>query len=160
MTLPIEHIAEAYKKEMDHIVQLFEITLKITPTVIRIRNGPTITWQGNEYSEWPCQFVGDGQKTDGEASRPVLTIANPEGVFTPNAEQGDFDLATLVVKEVHQDHLLANLNIKRQRTWFISKPIDVTRVLISLQCHTTTDVPNFDVPPRFFAPPEFPFLVY
>lgn len=160
MTAPATHVAEAYKKDMDRPVQLFEITLKLTPTVLRFRNGPQITWQGNTYVEWPCNFAGDAQKTDGEASRPVLTIANPDGILSQYAEQGEFDLAIVVMKEVLQEHLLTNVNIKRQRTWFISKPLNVSRATISLQCHQTTDIPNYDVPGRFFSPPEFPFVVY
>lgn len=160
MTTPVTHLEQGYQKEMDLPIQLFTLTLKKSGTIVRLRNGPTITWQGQEYSEWPSSLSEVEQNTDGEASRPILTLANPDGVFTPQAENGEFDLATLVVKEVLQDHLLANLNIFSQRTWFISKPVSVNRMTISLQCHSATDVPNFDVPPRMYLPPDFPFLVY
>jgi len=161
MTTPVTHLDQGFKKEMDRIVQLYQLTLKKTSTVLRFRDGPAITWQGNLYNNWPSSLVGDGQNSDGEAVRPTLTIFNPDGALTPLEEDGEFELAILVVKEVLQDHLLANVNISRSRTWFISKAIDVSRSSISLQCHTTVDIPNYSVPGRFYGPSDgFPFLVY
>ena len=161
MTIPATHLDQAFQLEMDQIVKLYKLTLRKTGTIVYFRNGPEITWQGNLYNNWPCSLEGDGFNADGESKRPTLTIYNPEGALTPTEEQGEFDLAILVVKEVLQDHLLANVNIFKQRTWFISKALDVSRSSISLQCHTTVDVPNFAVPGRFFSPNYgFPFLVY
>lgn len=160
MTAPLEHIEESFKKELDAIVELFEITLKKSGAILRFRNGPTITWQDHEYSFWPCTLDKDGDAADDTKVRPNLAIFNPDGALSALADAGEFDLATVVRKEVLQDHLLADVNIYQPRVWFVAKVVDDTRIVVTLELHTSTDIPNFQVPGRFFSPPDFPVVVY
>lgn len=160
MTTPISHLEEAYKFEVDALVPMYELTFKKSGAKIRFCDRPTITWQGDIYNFWSCKMDKTGENANGEYVRPVLHLANPDGIFTDAAEQGEFDLATLVRKDVRQDHLLANTNIYKQRIWFIARVASVNRIRISLECHSASDVPNFQVNTRFFAPPDFPFVVY
>lgn len=160
MTYPVSHLEEALKLEGEAIVHLYQVTLKKTGSIIRFWNGPTTTWQGQTYSYWPCQQSKDTETSDDQTPRPTLTVHNPNGILTPLAGQGEFDLALVIRKDLRQDHLLGNVNISKQRVWFISRPLSMNREVVSFELRSTIDFPNFQIPPRQFNPPEFPFLVY
>lgn len=160
MTIPASHIAEAQKLESDYLVKVYEVVLKKTATEIYFWNGPTTTWQGKTYSYLPCNQDKDAATSDTENSRPTLSIYNPEGVLTQLASEGEFDLALVTRKEILQEHFLSNTNIFTQRVWFISRIVSANRNQIAAELRSAIDIPNFNIPPRSFVPPEFPFLVY
>lgn len=160
MTLPVSHIEEALKLDADGIVHLYEVTLKKSGAKVRFTNNATVVWQGNTYSYWPCQQDKDVETSDSETPRPALTVYNPDGVLTSLASTGEFDLALVVRKEVLQAHVTANTNLFKQRVWFIGRVSSANRSNVTFELRTAIDIPNFQIPPRSFTPPEFPFLVY
>jgi len=157
---PPEHIAESLKLEADTTVDLFEIRLKKTPTIVRFWNGPTRTWRGATYEGIACQLQGDGARSDGQVARPVLSAINPENIFGVFAAEGYFDLAQVTLKRVLQQHFIDNVNLYEQRYWFVGRVTGVTNQRIHLELRSSTDIPNAKSPARTFSPPEFPFVVY
>lgn len=157
---PVSHLHEALKLEAEAVVYVYEVTLKKTGSTICFWNGETRTWQGKTYNNWPCQQSKDSQTSDSETPRPTLTVHNPSGVLTGLAGDGEFDLALVIRKEILQSHFIANTNIFKQRVWFISRVVSSNRESTSFEMKSPIDYPGFQIPPRKFAPPEFPFLVY
>ena len=93
-TAPVTHLEESLKLSADAIIALWQANLKGVSTVLFFRDGPTITWQGNTYESMACSIAGEIASSDGQASRPMFTVINPENIFAPFASAGYFDLAT------------------------------------------------------------------
>ncbi|MGH6971258.1 MAG: hypothetical protein ACREEQ_06570, partial [Caulobacteraceae bacterium] len=86
---PIEHVEDALTLNGDAYIDLFEVSLKSTPPVtVRFWNGPTRTWQGNQYEGLACQMQGEARDSQGKAARPTLTVHNPTNIFGPYATLG------------------------------------------------------------------------
>jgi phage-related protein len=158
VSAPSSHLEESLKLEADLTVDLWQARLRGGATV-RWWNGPTRTWQGNEYTGLACQIQGEKKSSDSQVSRPILTIANPDGVFSTFAAEGLFDLAEVIRKRVLQSDFQADANVFEQRVWIVGRPSAVKAQVISLELRSTTDMPNFKTPGRTFSPPEFPCVV-
>ena len=61
-----------------------------------------VIWQGKSYQPLPVKMEGFEQKADGTLSRPTLTIANPNGLFS---------------KIVHSNKDFSNSKVTRKRTY-------------------------------------------
>tara|TARA_B110000305_G_scaffold165102_1_gene182581 strand:+ start:7078 stop:8142 length:1065 start_codon:yes stop_codon:yes gene_type:complete len=61
-----------------------------------------IVWQGKSYQPQPIRAEGFEQKADGTLSRPTLSIANPDGLFS---------------RIVHTNKDFSNCKITRKRTY-------------------------------------------
>lgn len=158
-TAPTTHVTEALKLSADAIVALWEVRLKGVSTIVRFRDGPTVTWQGHTYDSMACMISGESANSDGQNARPTLTVINPQNVFGPFASAGYFDLATVIRKEVLQADLLANANIYQQRIWIIGRPTSVKNPSMQFELRSSIDIPGFTVPNRYYTTPEFPFVV-
>jgi lambda family phage minor tail protein L len=156
---PATHLTEALKLQTDAIVALFEVQLKGVSTIVRFRDGPTVTWQGQVYESMGCALTGEGSNADGEHTRPILSVNNPENIFGAFCSAGYFDLATAIRREVLQADLLANANIFQQRVWIIGRPSSVKNPLAQFELRSPIDMPGFMIPNRYYMPPEFPFIV-
>lgn len=154
---PIEHIEDALKLEGDNKVSLYEIRLKTTSLIYRFWNGPTRTWQGNEYDGLACQMEGDNRGGD-TASRPTLTVQNPQKIFGAYAAEGYFDLAEVVRKRVLGAHFLGDVNLFEQRVWICARPSSVGNGVMQLELREPTDMPPWKTPRRTYSPPDFPFV--
>lgn len=153
---PVEHREDALKLEdADHIVQLFRVRLK-TGTTYRFWNGPTRTYRGQLFNGMACQMTGDKKTSDNEVSRPLLSIANPENAFSGFAAAGLFDMAEVVRWELLQDHFLNDVNIYDQRVWISTRVVSIKNQILTVELRSPLDLPNFKVPSRVYAPPEFP----
>lgn len=157
-TAPSTHLDESLKLQADRIVALWEVHLMGVSTIIRFRDGPSVTWQGNSYESMGCTISGEGESADPENYRPVLTVINPENIFGSFASAGYFDLATVIRREVLQGDLIANANIFQQRIWIIGRPTSVKNPVMRFELRSPMDIPAFTVPNRFYMPPEFPFV--
>lgn len=156
---PVEHIEDAMKMTSDREVSLWEITLRDN-TKAFIRNGPEVTWRGNDYENLPILLTGEEMTSDERTNRPSLQIFNPKKIFGPWAHQGKFELATVIRRRVLQENLLANLNIYVQTVWIIGQITSCTSRVLQVQLRAPTDGPNMNVPHRYYAPPEFPVVSF
>lgn len=156
MTSPIEHRHEALKLEdADGFVNLFTARLK-GGAIYRFWNGPTRTYRGDVYSGLACKITGEKRTTDGEVSRPLLSIANPENAFSGFAAVGFFDMAEVVRHRLLQEHFEANVNIWEQKVWIATRVASIKNQILTLELRSPLDLPNFMVPARTYNPPEFP----
>jgi lambda family phage minor tail protein L len=159
MTSPASHVEESIKLEADGLVDLFEVYIKGTSTVVYFTNHPTVTWQGHEYDQIPSKMGGDRRSADPEESRPTLQIQDIGGVFTPYIVAKTLDYATLVRRRILRQHLEANLAIAETRMWLIARPKElVPKQTAVFELRNMTEGANFMIPARMFVPPEFPFI--
>jgi lambda family phage minor tail protein L len=159
MATPLTHVEESLKLTADALVDVFELHIKNSETVIMFTNHPDITWRGNDYDQVGCSLSGSSRSSDAEESRPTLTIQDLGGVFTPFIKAKTLDYATLVRKRVLRKHLEANLAISQTRMWLISRPKEwVPGEAISFELRNMTEGANFMIPVRQYYPPEFPFV--
>lgn len=159
MSTPVSHIAESQKLTADALVDLYQITLKDSPTVFRFKNDNTVTWRGNEYEGMACKLSGDSRTADGEESRASLQILNPLGIFNLPAMAGDLDLAVMIRKRVLRQHIDSNTNIFEQRMWYVGRVRElISGQSITLELRNMTEGANFQIPVRMYIPPEFPLV--
>lgn len=157
MTTPVEHIEEGQLLTADALVSLYEIWTKNNPTsIIRFRNGPQVSWQGNTYEALACNFSGSSNTATGEESRPSLTVINPEGVFKPFVATDILEYATVRRYRLLRTHLESNLDIKETRLWFINKIASITNQTITFELRNVSEGPNVKLPTRMYMPPDFP----
>ena len=155
---PVSHLQDALELESDAKIDLFEIRMRGIPTVFHFWNGVTRTWQGKPYEGLPCQIAGEGSTSEGQRSRPTLTVVNPEKIFGSFAAEGYFDLAEVTRKRVLQRHFVEDVNQFEQRIWICARPSGVTSQGLQLELRSTTDMPAWKTPRRTFSPPEYPFV--
>ncbi len=159
MTTPLTHVEESLKLTADALVDLSELYVKNTSTVVMFSNYPAITWRSNVYDQLSCTVTGASRSSDAEESRPTLTIRDLGGVFTPFIKAKVLDYATLVRKRVLRKHLEANLSIFEQRMWLVSRPKEwVPGEAVIFELRNMTEGANFMIPVRQYYPPEFPFV--
>lgn len=159
MTSPVSHIEDALQITGDHRIDLWEIQLKVEPVIYRFWNGVSRVWQGNTWEGLGCTLSGETQSADGERSRPVLTVVNPDNIFGQMAADGFFDMATLTRRRVLQEHLDADVNISERNVYLSTRVISVNDQVLRLELRFPTDLPTFKTPRRTYNPPEYPFVI-
>lgn len=157
-TAPVSHIEEALKLEADAAIDLFTITLR-GGTILRFRNGPSITWQGHLYEGLASELSGEGLSAEDEKNRPTLTVLNPEKLFGSFAAEGLLDLALVVRRRVMQRHLLDDVGLSQQRIWILGRIVLVNSQVIRVELRSPLDMPAWKTPNSFYMPPEYPFVV-
>jgi len=160
VTAPVEHVEDSLKLTGDRRVDLWELRLKTSATIYRFWNGVTRTWQGQIWEGHACTLSAESRNSDGQQSRPVLTLINPTNIFGQLAAEGTFDMATLVRKRVLQDHFLNNINIAHQSVYITTRVVAVNDQALRLELRSPTDIPTFKTPRRTYDPPEYPFVVF
>lgn len=159
MTIPVSHLQESQKLTADGLVDLYEITLKTKPVIVRVKNDDTVVWQGATWEGWPVLLQGDKRSADSEEARPTLRIHNPLGLFNPYARDGDLEYATVVRKRVLREHIDSDTNFYQQRMWFVARVREVTAgQAVTLELRSFHDGPLFLLPGRLYIPPEFPVV--
>lgn len=164
MALPVTHREDNQKLSADGKVELFEFQFYGGGVVFYCPT-KTVTWQGNEYKYWPVQMTGVSANSDGETSRPKMTIGNfsyaPDGtpirgVFSALHINNKVEGGTVIRRRVLNADIEANNNIKEEMRWKVSRVSSLTADLIVLELRNTLDGPRFTIPARKFVPPEFP----
>lgn len=151
-------LEDAQKLTGDGIVMLYQLTLK-NGTIFRFKNNDTVTWQGSVWNGIPCQMTGEQRNADDEQSRPALSIANPEGIFSKAAFDGLLESGIVRRREILRKHLDANLDITVDRMWYVGRVPELVRgKALTLELRNMTDGPNFKLPIRQYLPPEFPVV--
>lgn len=157
---PVEHLQDALGLEGDALVDLWEVRLKGVNLVYRFWNGPTRTWQGFAYEGMGCQLANEGSGSEGQNSRPTLSVNNPGNIFGVFAAEGYFDLAEFTRKRLLQQHFIDNVNIYQQTIWICGRPLNSNSGLLQLELRSPTDMPPWKTPRRTFSPSEgYPFVV-
>jgi phage-related protein len=155
---PLTHVEEAMKLSADGYVDLWEMQLHGSATVVRFWNGATKTWQGQSYEQLACQMVGDSLSADGKLSRPTLNVVNPAKILGSFAAQGLFDLAVVTRKRLLQADFQNNVNAFQPNIWIVGRVVAVTAQVLTLELRQTTDMPIWLTPRRTYQPPDFPFV--
>jgi lambda family phage minor tail protein L len=151
----VTHAEDRVKLEADGIVDLFKIELRDGGT-LRLKNNDTVTWQGASWEGIAIQLSGVHSSTDGELSRPTLTLANPQGVLSQYIINGHLEKSIVKRQRVLKQNLDLNLNIYEQQSWFISRVASINKLTVSFELRNPIDGPNFLSPYRMFLPPDFP----
>lgn len=159
---PTSHVQSAYQLTADAIVDLFEITLvgTPTPTVVRFRDGPKITWQSKDYESMACRLTGYTINADGGKSRPTLSVMNPLGIFNSYVFNGYLDGAQIIRRRLLRTHLEGNVNIYDPAYWYCARVKElISNQGITMELRSLTDGPDLMIPARKFMPDEgFPFV--
>lgn len=164
MSVPIEHIEDALKLQGDAYRNFFEIQLYPSGSMYLTPEAST-EWQGQTYENWGIKLSGVGRSSDDATTRPKFSIANftydelgepIRGVFSALHAQGSIEGATVIWHKVLKTHADADVNIKQERRWRVSRIASETPNLVVLELRNTLDGPRFTIPARKFLPPEFP----
>lgn len=162
MNVPItngqDHIRESQSLEMDGYVHLLhirafppnaaEVNLYLSTDIER-------TWQGITFENIPWHISDTSQSSDGELSRPILTIFNSEGLFTRYALAKYLDNAEITRYSILSEHYAANINSYIRGIWRVSNIMSATKQMLAAQLRGALDGPAIRIPARRFVSPEF-----
>lgn len=153
-----KHIQEAMKLDAEGYVTLFYIRMtppgqpEVIHTLTPLKG---LTWQGYEWESYPIHLTDYKQSVSGELSRPKLTLANPEGLFSTYLHARWMDGAEVVRYRVLAQHAEGNVNSFLKNTWRVRKVVSLNRTYATFELAEGTDGPFFVLPARAFYPPEF-----
>lgn len=155
MALPESHRQNNEKLVADGYVELFEIVLRNGET-IRLKENNTVQWLGKMWTGVPLSFEGYSSAAGDKLSRPVMTLVNPDGVFSTFVRDGRILKAAITRYSVLYDDVLNNRNVFHKKVWIAWNIPQLTRDMIQVELRNPMDGVNFDVPARMYIPPEFP----
>lgn len=160
MTAPQEHIDEAKKLTQDSLVNLFEIRLHGTSTILRIKDFEPLRWQGVYWNgNIPISLKGATRSADTAEVRPTLSIMDIHKLFAASVFDGSIDYSVVVRKRVLYQNLLDDVNIYEQRMWYIARCTQmIAGQAMTFELRNMTEGPAFMIPVRQFNPPEFPLV--
>lgn len=162
--LPYTHIEEAHLLESAGFATLLTIEL-LDPVVIaaisasvflRFSSFQVVTWQGHTFEAVPFSLSGLGSNSSGEVVRPKLSLPNASGAFSMYGHQGWLNNALVTRQLVLKDDLDGGINSFSQKSWRVSKILNISKTLIALELRGIFDGHSFKLPPRAYFPPEFP----
>lgn len=156
---PLSHVEDALQLTGDHRVDLWQIQLRNNGAIYRFWNGKTSVWQGQTWDGLACNIGAESRSSDGQRSRPALTVINPDNLFGQMAADGLFDLATLTRKRVLQTHFQGDVNIFQQSIYITTRVMGLSDQGLQLELRYPTDMPPYKTPRRTYSPPQYPFVV-
>lgn len=142
--------------QKDALYELYQIILVGGGGTLYLRDGPDLTWQTNNYEGIAITADGFHYASDGEAARPILKIANPEGIFSAYAINGSLEGSIVRRFQVLKEHIDGDLNIYTLDTWTLSRISSLNHYLLEAELRRPFDGPIAQAPGRMFIPPEFP----
>jgi len=155
----VEHLGPALELEAEKPCDLWEIVLR-SGARIYLRDGQTCEWQGHTYEAVSIKLSGEADYSDDQMARPVLALFDRDRSIGPFASQGLLDLATVYRRQVFQSHITADLPIFTQRLWVLGRVVSVANQQLQVELRSPHDMPDHQIPPRMYLPPEFPFVSY
>jgi len=158
--LPANHVADAFELTVQAQVDLLMIELNMNGggQIICITNNKEYTWQGRKYEMIPFSLAGEGVSTQGEAKRPKLTVANPDGAFSAFIAQGKMDGATITRYRMTVADVESNINRFQRNVWRVSKVMSMNKSLVTFELRAPLDGQFFLIPADAFYPPEYPHV--
>jgi len=158
-SFPVSHLVDADQMTADAVVELFKVILT-DGTQLYLKSNNTIVWQGNTWEGIGINFTGVLNSSEGEVSRPQMTVMNPLGIFSSFILAGTLEAATVLRYRVLGINILNDLPIYVQQSWRISRIATVTNTIVTFEMREDIDGPNFNIPARLFVAPDFPTVNY
>jgi phage-related protein len=143
------------KLTADGVVQLFKIDLRNGST-LRLKANNTASWQSQTWEGIAIMMQGVKKSASEELSRPQLTIANKDHIFTQYVNQGVLEKSIVTRYRVLKSNFDGNINLYEQATWYIARVIGVTNANVTVELRNPIDGPTVITPARMYLPPEFP----
>lgn len=158
--LPADHVADSFELNPKAQVDLLMIELNMDGggQIICITNRKEFQWQGRRYEFLPFSLAGEGVSTQGEAKRPKLTVANPDGAFSSFVAQGKMDSATITRYRVSVEDIENNINRFQINRWRVCKTVSMTKSMVTFELRAPLDGQFFLIPADAFYPPEYPHV--
>lgn len=156
--VPLEYQKEAYLLDATGMAELFQITLLNSVGVLHFTPYLDVTWQGNDWTSFPCKITGTGTQASGENVRPRMTIANPDGLLSGYVHSGVLNNALIERYRVSPDDLDLNINQFIKNTWRVSKIVTLNKNMVVLELRSALDGHNFKIPGNSFFPPDYPHV--
>jgi len=153
-----DHIEQALSLDADGYATLLQFRM-IVPnqpdTILYLTPQKSVNWQGVLWQNWAFNITGYKMDSSEEASRPQLSVVNPDGVFSAYIHQGMTDNAEVTRYRVLGEHLNANINSFVKNVWRVAKTVSLTKQLAVLELRGCLDGQMFMLPARQYIPPEF-----
>lgn len=140
------------------MIELLQIDLATGQTTLRFSKNEDLQYLGATWESVPFNLSEAGVNTQGEASRPKLSVVNPDGAFSAWIAQGAADSALVTRYRILQSDLEAGSAAYQKRVWRISKPLSLSKSLVVFELRSPLDGQAFVLPGRAFYPPEFPHV--
>lgn len=156
-SIPAEQLEDAQKLIADGIVQFFEIRLT-DGTYLHLKADNSMSWNGSDWTGIPAIFEGYSTASGDSYSRPTLSVANPDGVYSTIIRDGLLDRAVVNRYLVLYDDAINDRPIYQKKTWIIWYVKSLNKQMIQVELRNPMDGVNFEVPARMYIPPEFPFV--
>lgn len=155
-----EHLRESRSLQPSPYIDFFDI--RVNPTVEATRlfltSHPDITWNGQQWTNFPIELSGADLKTGGELVRPQLKLGNPQGVFSYAISASQIYSGTVRRYRVLRHHLDAGVVSYLTNFWDIGKVASLNRDYLVLELRSPMDRHDYTLPARQFFPPEFPYV--
>lgn len=157
--LPQSHVVDAFELESKGYRDLFKIELTDgSGNVLYVTSHNAITYMGKTWEFLPCTISDNTFNSSGEQSRPKFSAANPEGMFSLWIETGALDGAIVTRFRVQLPDITSDTRSYTKRVWVMSKVVNLTKDVVTLELRSTMDGVNFQLPARSFYPPDFPHV--
>lgn len=154
-----EHFQQALSLTAAPYAELFSIHMRpIGQAEIKVFLSAvqTVTWRGYTWEGFQIALTDFKKDATGEVSRPRLTIANPQSIFSRYAHRRYLDGAEIRRYRVLKPHLDANVNSFIVNYWNASRVAQINGSIITLELRSSSDGQDFTVPGRAYMPPDFP----
>lgn len=155
--LPDKITGQAHSLSPDSLVTLIKIEIfpadNSSPVLLYLSPTNDRTFAGVNYTSFAVALEGAGTDAGMEKSRPRLQLANPDGMFSVFAQNGDLEMARVDRYRVHPDDMGTNNAIVS--SWYVSRVESISRSMVILELAALTDGPKVRIPNRVFATPEF-----
>lgn len=157
--IPESHVIDSYDLNSKGYRDLFQLQLSGEENVIVLLTAENqITYLGNTYESLPCSLSESAQNSTGEQSRPKLTIANPDGMFSLFIQKGYMDGCVVTRYRVLLPDLQNDIASFQKSTWTVSQTVGLNKTLASFELRSSLDGVNYLLPARSFYPPAFPHV--
>lgn len=153
------HIEESMKLDAQGYATLLQIRMRppgAADILLYLTPSQKLTWQGRTWEDWPLTISGDKRSSDGEHSRPTLSLFNPKGVFTQYINEGYMDSAEITRYKVLREHLENDVNSFLKSVWRMDRVLGAIGSTVSFELRGAMDGALFLLPARQFMQPEFP----
>lgn len=153
------HVEEALSLDADGYANLFSIRMSplgLPDVLLTLTPQKSVSWQGYPWESYGITITDYRRESSGEASRPKLTVFNPDGVFSRYVHARWMDSAEVIRYRVLGQHLSANINSFLKNTWRVAKVLNLSKQSATFELREAIDGQFFVLPGRAYYPPDFP----
>jgi len=157
MTIPTAIAQQAHSLTPNELIPLLRVEIfpvNNSPAIfLYLSEKVNVVFGGKTYTPTAYSLVGAGVDSGGEKSRPRLQLANPNGMFSVYAQNGDLEMARVDRFWVHPSDL--NTSVATKNSWYVRRIEVVNSTMIIFELAALTDGPMVKIPYREFTYPEF-----